>query len=161
VINVVNLKIKRIKHLKVMTKPVKRKKLACKKQQVKRGVYVLKLNNDKYYVGKSNNISERIRKHSCEWVKKWGIIGIVKPLTKRLHDFESWERNETLERILTHGLKNVRGWRYCTMNIEPSDQLNIFHEICEKKDLCRKCGSANHMISKCDNEICDWIDLLK
>jgi predicted GIY-YIG superfamily endonuclease len=117
------------------------------------GVYVLKLNNNKFYIGKSYNILNRIKSHNSNWVKAWGIVSQIKPLTPRLIDYESWERNETLERIFIHGFQNVRGWKYTQLElIDLNYKKDVFYEICEKKDLCRNCGEVGHFIKDCKNE---------
>ncbi len=73
----------------------------------------------------------------------------MQPITPRLEDHESWERNETLERMSIHGVEKVRGWMYTTQNLSQDTIENIDSQLCEKYDLCRSCGEKGHFVSAC------------
>ena len=71
-------------------------------------------------------------------------------MTPRIQgDFESWERNETLAQMRTHGIDRVRGWRYTSEKLSAKDIANVEAEICEKEDLCRYCGQKGHFQAQC------------
>lgn len=121
-----------------------------------KGIYVLQLDNKQppsYYVGKSNDINQRIQQHtdgtgaSCVAGEAFTS---VEPLTKgSVDDMESWERNEVLTRMFEFGIDNVRGWMY-TFKVMPIQQkVSAFDQICEKFDRCRKCGRGTHFVRDC------------
>lgn len=115
------------------------------------GVYVLQVDSDRYYVGKSHNIANRIEQHtrgegSC-FVKR--ILRRIAPNTSCPGDWESWERAETLHWMYTRGIHNVRGWMYTSMVLTPEQHKHAFEQICEKYDLCRQCGQKGHFIKEC------------
>jgi hypothetical protein len=62
---------------------------------------------------------------------------------------ESWERAETLTRMFKHGIRRVRGWLYTTRFLSQSQVESAYQQICEKFDLCRKCGRNDHFIHQC------------
>ena len=119
------------------------------------GVYVLQ-QGDKFYVGKSADVAKRIKEH-----KKGGTCcrfnarcKRIRPLTQPVtagedDDWESWERNETLTRMYEFGIDNVRGWMFSTFCLSGPDQESAFRQICEKFDLCRRCGGAAHFANEC------------
>jgi predicted GIY-YIG superfamily endonuclease len=119
------------------------------------GVYVLKTTTGLYYVGKSNDIDARILDHrrgigaAC-LEGKGGFEVIFSLLTSgSTSDLESWERNETLQRMLTHGIDNVRGWMFTATMLSEDDRRDAFRQICEKYDLCRRCGRNTHFSDQC------------
>ena len=120
-----------------------------------RGVYVLELGDGGFYVGKSNDIEERLRQHAGgEAGKKGavcakGFVGRVAPLTPRCEDLEAWERAETLARMYKHGIGRVRGWMYTSQEMSETQREHAFAQICEKHDLCRRCGNAGHFVADC------------
>lgn len=119
----------------------------------KGAVYVLELPGGKYYVGKSRDIERRQAQHvngvGSAWTRAHGVIRSVPTTTRAMEDLESWERAETLHLAFVHGIDNVRGHRYTEVNLTEEERHRYFEDICEKKDLCRKCGRNSHMVAQC------------
>jgi hypothetical protein len=119
------------------------------------GVYVLRTTNGMYYVGKSQDISSRIEEHrrgvgaTCVSDSSFEVIsGLLSSGTTA--DLESWERNETLHRMRVHGIDNVRGWMFTSrVPFSQEEREEAFRQICEKFDLCRRCGRGSHFADKC------------
>jgi predicted GIY-YIG superfamily endonuclease len=115
------------------------------------GVYVLQMPNGSFYVGKSVNIQERIKQHtegngaSCAR----GKFRRVPPLTASCEDLEAWERAEVLARMKKHGIRKVRGWMYTNPDFTESQVDHAFSQVCEKYDLCRRCGRGGHFAVEC------------
>ena len=98
------------------------------------------------YVGKSNDIDQRIAQHE----HSKGFLVELPTITEPLHnDHESWERNETLAQMNKHGIEKVRGWMYTTKILTKSNVKSIQEQLCEKFDLCRVCGLPGHFASDC------------
>ena len=118
-----------------------------------RGVYVLELSGGNFYVGKSENIESRISQHEkdsgASWTKVHPIIGRVDTITQQMDDLESWERAETLELAHKYGIEKVRGHTWTQKILTEQKKNEFISQIRERKDLCRKCGSPDHMISSC------------
>jgi hypothetical protein len=118
------------------------------------GVYVLESKDGMYYIGKSSSIETRIQKHKtgegAQCIKHWKNVKQITPLTSGdVDDLESWERNETLQRMYHHGIGKVRGWMFTTTELSSEQRNTAFKQICEKFDLCRKCGRNNHFAERC------------
>lgn len=119
------------------------------------GVYVLERPDGVYYVGKSCNIRGRIRQHaegggaSCAKVEGEGRARRVLPLTQACEDLEAWERAEVLARMRKHGIGRVRGWMYTSPELSEAQREHAFGQVCEKFDLCRRCGLRGHFAVDC------------
>jgi hypothetical protein len=115
------------------------------------GVYVLQRPDGGFYVGKSCNIQERLRQHAdgsgAACAK--GACRRVPPLTQPCEDLEAWERAEVLARMLKHGVAKVRGWMYTSPELSEAQAEHAFKQVCEKYDLCRKCGRRGHFAAAC------------
>ena len=123
-------------------------------QRLREGVYVLKeIPSGIFYVGKSFNINRRIGDHKSGDGARCissGSICEVPPITEgSVSDMESWERNETLELMKRHGITKVRGWMFTSSNLSDDDIQAAFRQICEKFDLCRRCGHESHFAEEC------------
>jgi len=120
------------------------------------GVYALQtLSGDapSFYVGKSNNIAKRMQDHrdgmGTPYLAGCDVARVPLCTEGSSDDLESWERNETLQRMLVFGIDNVRGWMFTTRNLQPEERRIAFAQICEKNDLCRRCGRNSHFVSEC------------
>ena len=113
-------------------------------------IYVLRLANGKYYVGKSDNVKNRyeqhINGHGSAWTKKYKPISIEKTI-ENVSSFE--EDKVTKEYMSKYWIENVRGGSYVEI------ELNNFHietlkmEIWGAKNLCTRCGRSGHFIKNC------------
>lgn len=118
------------------------------------GIYVLRTTAGMYYVGKSTDISARIQDHrsgaGAICLNGSSFQEVTNLLTSGSpNDLESWERNETLQRMRTHGIQNVRGWMFTTTELSVENYQDAFRQICEKFDLCRRCGRSSHFAERC------------
>tara|TARA_B100000212_G_C27216830_1_gene465486 strand:- start:8 stop:457 length:450 start_codon:yes stop_codon:yes gene_type:complete len=124
-------------------------------------VYVLKLHNNKYYVGESTNIDKRIDKHfnnkGSFWTRKYPPLEILKPIIPHQNHF--WELTETLHQMNIHGIDNVRGSLFTKEIITKSEKIMAAQLFCELNNYCRKCGRKDHFINQCnyDNTI-SWVN---
>lgn len=120
-------------------------------QDKNNGVYVLELSDNRIYVGKSHNISKRIQEHLSGSGNKF-VTHFIRQLpcaTSPTDDWESWERAETLHWMSVRGIDKVRGWMFTSFVLTPEDKKNAFYQLCERYDLCRKCGKRGHFVSFC------------
>ena len=117
-------------------------------------IYTLKLENNKYYVGKTkqsipeNRILEHFSyKGGSKWTKKHRPISIISKIEGDAIDEES----ETLKTMAQFGIDNVRGGSYCLENLH----TNITHyekakqQIYSIQDKCYTCGEKGHFKYEC------------
>lgn len=73
-------------------------------------VYILRLENDCFYVGYTEDLDNRLRSHkrggSCAWVSKNPFIELM--FVKR-NVPKTWERYATLKMMQKYGWERVRG----------------------------------------------------
>lgn len=114
-------------------------------------IYVLELENDKFYVGKSHNPISRIGEHmigfkGAEWThlyKPVKIIEIIKSNNGLDEDFT------TIRYMKNKGIDNVRGGSFCELNLS-IENLKTFEKMFAGSDnKCYFCGSMEHFIDKC------------
>lgn len=115
-------------------------------------IYTLQLENNKYYVGKSKNIQNRIVQHFSEngssWTKAYKPI---KVLSQIVSDDSFDEEKYTLLAMDRYGIDNVRGGSYCRLILskhEMEKAQQIIYSICDK---CYRCGEQKHTASECDD----------
>ena len=126
------------------------KKWFCQKKKEK-GLYVLQLTNDKYYIGESDDTKRRIWMHEnnngSAWTKKYQVLKEIKPIHQRNN---LNELIETLEMMKEYGIENVRGSMFTKpFPLDSSEKIMAAQLYCELHNLCRKCGGSDHFIGDC------------
>jgi predicted GIY-YIG superfamily endonuclease len=113
-------------------------------------IYVLSLEDNRFYIGKSDNVNERYQKHlngtGSAWTKKYKPIAIER-IISNASPFD--EDRYTKEYMSIYGISRVRGGSYVEVNL-----TNIQIEILEREirlatDKCLKCGQSGHFIKNC------------
>jgi predicted GIY-YIG superfamily endonuclease len=117
-------------------------------------IYVLRLTNNKYYIGKSANILERIEDHidgnGAAWTNKYKPIQILDIIPNC--DIED-ENKYTLRYMKEKGINNVRGGSFCQIELEKENIITIKKMICDSDNACYYCKKEGHFISDCPEKI--------
>lgn len=113
-------------------------------------IYILKLENNKYYVGVTNNLDKRLMDHmngkGSEWTKKYKM----KSLYKLIHDYNAFDEDRyTKEYMNKFGIENVRGGSYSNFYLTPEQRKLLIKELRTANDECFKCGRNTHYSNKC------------
>jgi len=84
------------------------------------GVYVLRLEHGKFYVGASTDIHRRIDGHGTVWTKEHRPISVHDVFPAK-HNIKELEREVTLMYMDMYGWENVRGagWTQRDMDNKP------------------------------------------
>ena len=115
-------------------------------------IYVLLLEQDKYYVGRTNDISRRILEHknntlkAAEFTKKYKVISLIE-ISPCRSDFD--EDNKTKQYMMTYGIENVRGGTYCQIELTYNTRKVLENEFKHLKNECYRCCSTNHYTNQC------------
>ena len=119
----------------------------------KTNIYVLKLQGNKYYVGKSQDVIGRYQQHingqGSAWTKKYKPMSLVES-RDGVSPFE--EDKVVKEYMAKYGIDNVRGGAYVTEELSDfhRDALNM--EIWAAKDCCTQCGRKGHWVKDCHSK---------
>ena len=113
-------------------------------------IYILKLQNNKYYVGKSNDLETRLTSHknglASAWTKKYKPISVEKVIPNA----SSYDENkETIEYMGKYGIDNVRGGIYVTEALDNTQRSEINKQIWGANDCCTQCGRKEHFVNNC------------
>jgi len=119
-------------------------------------VYILKLVQNKFYVGKTKNaVSEtsrllsHIRGTGAYWTRKYPPIEILK-IYKNCDDFD--ELKYTLDMMYNHGIDNVRGAEYVSEYLTSEQKRAILKSFANAKDLCLHCYKEGHFVRDCPDK---------
>lgn len=120
-------------------------------------LYVLQCEDDKWYVGKTTDISRRFKQHKdgngCAWTKQHMPLRITetRPI-KTSHD----ETNLTKDYMKKYGIDNVRGGAYSQIDLPEDVEMLIKHELNATTDACYNCGKKGHFANTCSKKEIVW-----
>lgn len=116
-------------------------------------IYVLRLEQDKYYVGKTSNFQQRYKNHlndnGSEWTKLYKTIEVLET-HENCEDFD--EDRYTISTMAKYGIDNVRGGTFCQVKLTDTDILMINKMINNANDKCFNCG-GDHFIRYCPQKV--------
>jgi len=113
-------------------------------------IYILKLENNKYYIGKTTNPNFRLEQHfnlsGSQWTKKYKPNKIL----QLLPDCDSYDEDKyTLKYMEKYGINNVRGGTFCELKLNQNNLSTIKKMINSSTDKCYICGENGHFAKKC------------
>ncbi len=127
-----------------------------------KGTYALELQDNKYYVGESNDVERRVWVHEngqgSAWTKKYEVLKQVELFNDENVDFT--ELKQTLLMMREYGIDNVRGSLFTSpFPLSHYEKVMAAQLYCELYDLCRKCGGGDHFITQCKNDTPkEWVN---
>lgn len=113
-------------------------------------IYILKLKEGKYYIGKTKNIEKRWNEHlsgeGSGWTKKYKPTFLMKIIVSTSY-FD--EDKYVKEYMAKYGIENVRGGTYSNIVLDDNSILVLEKEIRHSQNLCTRCGRNTHFIKDC------------
>lgn len=102
-------------------KALKKKKRKEKLRRRKRYIYVLRLEQGKYYIGQTVDVDRRYAQHlgkidgGATWTKIYRPLEIIKTINvvSGVREASRVENETTIEYAIKYGADNVRGGKYC------------------------------------------------
>jgi len=116
-------------------------------------IYILKLEQGKYYVGKTCDLIARLQAHytgsASEWTKRYPVIS----LENWYPDCSDYDEDKyTLMTMAAHGINNVRGGSWCALDLSQETIAEITQRLRSANDKCLRCGSSEHFVADCKAE---------
>lgn len=117
-------------------------------------IYVLRLTDNKFYIGKSSDVERRVQQHidgeGAGWTRKYPPVELC-DLYDEMSHFD--EDRITKEYMSKYGIENVRGGSYVTDVLDPFQIELLQKEIWAAKDCCTNCGRRGHIAKNCHARI--------
>ena len=113
-------------------------------------IYILKLEDGKYYIGKTKNVEKRWTEHitgnGSGWTKKYKPMSLSKTVVSTSYFDEDKYVKEYMSK---YGIENVRGGTYSNIDLDTNCISLLEKEIRHSKNLCTRCGRNTHFIKDC------------
>jgi predicted GIY-YIG superfamily endonuclease len=117
-------------------------------------IYILKLKDSKYYIGKSrtqktlfNRLQNHFSHNGAVWTKRYKPIEVIDIIN--IVDEKFMEDRIVFEYMKKYGIENVRGGSFCKVKLPVEEQTVIKRIINTEEDKCFICNSSNHMSNDC------------
>jgi hypothetical protein len=121
-------------------------------------IYILELEETKYYIGKSSKPLSRTGEHlistihndaSCSGSAWTAMYPPVKVLRVIISYDEFDEDLYTLRYMRDHGIDNVRGGSFCELNLSHDNVVTLEKMLAGAGDKCYYCGASDHYVAAC------------
>lgn len=116
-------------------------------------IYVLKLENEKYYIGRTNDLKNRVEVHyrgeGSLWTQKYRPTSTIEIIeTDDPYD----EDKVTLKYMEKYGIDNVRGGSFVRLVLSGYEKKSIQQMIYGNTDNCFRCGNSGHFAKECPSQ---------
>lgn len=113
-------------------------------------IYILQLELNKFYIGKTNNPDIRLDSHFNVGGSKWTKLYKPIKVCEIIPDCDSYDEDKyTLKYIEKEGIDNVRGGSFSQVELS-DEQIKLINQMIKgATDKCFNCGETEHFIKDC------------
>jgi len=117
-------------------------------------IYILQLEQGKYYIGKTTQPSFRIENHfqgnGSSWTKKYNPIHVL----EMIPNCDSYDEDKhTIRYMEKYGIQNVRGGSFCEIKLSDVNISTLHQMIQGATDKCYICGKCDHFARDCKRTV--------
>ena len=113
-------------------------------------IYVIKCKNDKYYVGRTKYLDERVEDHLTGQGSTWTKMNKPIKLLRVIKDCDKYDEDKyVLMYMEKYGVNNVRGGSYSQIKLSEGQMDYIKNQMAGANDKCFKCNKSGHFVKNC------------
>jgi len=113
-------------------------------------VYVLSLENGKYYIGKTKSPPRRLAEHRSGNGTAWTKLHRPVKFVKIIPNCDGFDEDKLVKQYMSiYGIDSVRGGSYSSPELPKEVHRFLKNEIRGGTDKCFKCGATGHYASAC------------
>ena len=114
-------------------------------------VYVLQLEQGKYYVGSTHKtIDEQFSDECSEKGSPYTQMYHPMSIVSRMENVDVSEEDKQVKRYMVmHGIDNVRGGSYSQIELDLAVKIALAEEIGLSSNTCLSCGNSGHYTEDC------------
>jgi len=117
-------------------------------------IYILELEQNKYYIGKTKNAEIRIENHfdsnGSGWTKKYKPVNVLEIIP----NCDSYDEDKhTLKMMYNYSIDDVRGGSFSTIELSNEFKIFIQHMLNSINDVCYVCKKEGHFGKQCKQKL--------
>jgi hypothetical protein len=112
-------------------------------------IYIIELENSKFYVGRTYHVNNRILEHFNECGSVWTKLHHPKCIIEQHDNCDVFDEDKYVIKFMAeYGIDNVRGGTFSRIELDEHEKYVLQKMIDNSLDKCFRCG-LKHFISDC------------